>query len=85
MKEKRKEKKLEKVRVIAIPCEVYSRIVGYFRPVQFWNDGKRQEFEERKEIKLGSEVIKSFREKLESNERLELDDCDVRKTEIIKV
>ncbi len=25
-------------------CEVYSRIVGYFRPVQNWNEGKREEF-----------------------------------------
>jgi anaerobic ribonucleoside-triphosphate reductase len=30
-----------------VPCEVYSRIVGYLRPVQAWNDGKRREFEER--------------------------------------
>ncbi|TET21496.1 MAG: hypothetical protein E3J76_05305, partial [Candidatus Aminicenantes bacterium] len=27
--------------------EVYSRIVGYLRPVSTWNDGKRQEFRER--------------------------------------
>ena len=25
-------------------CEVYSRIVGYFRPVDQWNDGKQSEF-----------------------------------------
>lgn len=31
----------------AVPCEVYSRIVGYLRPVQNWNEGKVQEFEER--------------------------------------
>ena len=31
-----------------VPCEVYSRIVGYLRPVQNWNKGKRQEFLERK-------------------------------------
>ncbi|MFH1225077.1 MAG: anaerobic ribonucleoside-triphosphate reductase [Candidatus Diapherotrites archaeon] len=30
-------------------CEVYSRIVGYFRPVQNWNMGKREEFGERLE------------------------------------
>ena len=29
--------------------EVYSRIVGYFRPVQNLNEGKQQEFVERKE------------------------------------
>ena len=28
--------------------EVYSRITGYYRPVQNWNDGKKQEFEQRK-------------------------------------
>jgi len=34
------------------PCEVYSRIVGYLRPVVQWNFGKQQEFKERKEFKL---------------------------------
>jgi len=34
------------------PCEVYSRIVGYYRPVSQWNDGKQQEFKQRKEFKL---------------------------------
>lgn len=31
----------------AVPCEVYSRVVGYFRPVHNWNKGKQQEFSER--------------------------------------
>ena len=30
------------------PTEVYSRITGYYRPVQNWNDGKSQEFRDRK-------------------------------------
>jgi glucan biosynthesis protein len=30
-------------------CEVYSRIVGYFRPVQNWNAGKQEEFKDRLE------------------------------------
>ncbi|MBC7074263.1 hypothetical protein H5T58_02680 [Candidatus Parcubacteria bacterium] len=34
------------------PCEVYSRIVGYLRPVQQWNLGKQQEFKQRKEYKI---------------------------------
>ena len=38
------------VKVKAVPVEVYSRVVGYYRPVQNWNAGKKQEFEERKEI-----------------------------------
>ena len=29
-------------------CEVYSRIVGYLRPVKNWNVGKQEEFKERK-------------------------------------
>jgi ribonucleoside-triphosphate reductase len=37
------------------PCEVYSRIVGYLRPVQQWNFGKQQEFKERKEFKIPRE------------------------------
>jgi hypothetical protein len=28
-------------------CEVYSRIVGYFRPVKQWNEGKQAEFNDR--------------------------------------
>jgi len=28
-------------------CEVYSRVVGYIRPIENWNDGKRSEFGER--------------------------------------
>ena len=29
-------------------CEVYSRVVGYMRPVQNWNNGKKEEFAMRK-------------------------------------
>ena len=32
------------------PCEVYSRVVGYIRPVQQWNKGKREEYADRKEF-----------------------------------
>jgi len=38
------------------PCEVYSRVVGYLRPVGQWNKGKQQEFKERKEFKLAKSV-----------------------------
>ena len=33
-------------------CEVYSRVVGYYRPVKNWNKGKKQEFKERKTFKV---------------------------------
>jgi hypothetical protein len=31
-----------------VPCEIYSRVCGFFRPVDSWNIGKRKEFGERK-------------------------------------
>jgi ribonucleoside-triphosphate reductase len=34
-------------------CEVYSRIVGYLRPVSQWNNGKKEEFGFRKTYKVG--------------------------------
>ena len=34
--------------------EVYSRITGYYRPVQNWNDGKLQEYKERKVYDIGA-------------------------------
>ena len=37
--------------------EVYSRITGYYRPVQNWNDGKSQEFKERKEYVIEKSVL----------------------------
>ena len=37
---------------IKVPCEVYSRVVGYLRPVQNWNAGKKEEFKERKSFGL---------------------------------
>lgn len=33
-------------------CEVYSRVVGYIRPVQQWHFGKQEEFRRRKEFKI---------------------------------
>ncbi|GAI50552.1 unnamed protein product, partial [marine sediment metagenome] len=38
------------------PCEVYSRIVGYLRPLSQWHKGKQQEYQERKEFKIKSNV-----------------------------
>jgi len=36
--------------------EVYSRIVGYYRPIKNWNDGKRSEYNDRKEFVIGDKV-----------------------------
>ena len=40
------------------PTEVYSRITGYYRPVQNWNDGKLQEYANRKEYDIATSVCK---------------------------
>lgn len=37
---------------LKIPCEVWSRIVGYMRPVNAWNAGKQQEFADRKTFRV---------------------------------
>jgi len=37
---------------IKMPCEIYSRVVGYYRPVGQWNLGKKEEYRQRKEIKI---------------------------------
>jgi anaerobic ribonucleoside-triphosphate reductase len=37
--------------------EVYSRVCGFFRPVQQWNKGKKEEFQERREFVLNSSQV----------------------------
>ena len=37
--------------------EIHSRITGYYRPVQNWNDGKTQEFKDRKEYKTEKTIL----------------------------
>lgn len=38
-----------------VPTLVYSRVVGYLTPVQYWNTGKKQEYEDRVPFKLPKE------------------------------
>ncbi|MBQ7534418.1 MAG: ribonucleoside triphosphate reductase, partial [Stomatobaculum sp.] len=37
--------------------EVYSRITGYYRPVQNWNDGKVQEYKDRRVYNIGHSIL----------------------------
>lgn len=37
-------------------CEVYSRIVGYIRPVSQWNKGKQMEFQKRKTFEISENI-----------------------------
>lgn len=49
--------------------EVYSRITGYYRPVQNWNDGKLEEYKERKTYDIKNSHLKHHTEcaKTETN------------------
>ena len=40
-----------KVQGVEQKCTVFSRIVGYLRPINQWNDGKQEEFKDRKMFK----------------------------------
>ena len=40
------------------PTETYSRITGYYRPVKNWNDGKLQEFKDRKTYDICNSNLK---------------------------
>jgi len=41
---------------LKIPCETYSRVTGYIRPVSSWNPGKQQENKERNFIKIENQA-----------------------------
>jgi hypothetical protein len=40
----------ELVKMVQTKCEIYSRVVGYIRPVEQWHDGKQAEFHDRKKF-----------------------------------
>ncbi len=40
------------------PTETYSRITGYYRPVKAWNDGKAQEFKDRRTYDIANSVLR---------------------------
>ena len=46
----------EQKTVLVIETEVYSRVVGYYRPVSGYNAGKKQEFQDRKPVKMPEKV-----------------------------
>ncbi len=52
--------------------EVYSRITGYYRPVQNWNDGKAQEYKERKVYNIATSKLQPKEAKaVETEEKCE--------------
>ena len=55
-------------------AEVYSRITGYYRPVQHWNDGKVQEYKDRREYNLEESTRKFMYIKNSNQEKLQDND-----------
>lgn len=58
-------------------AEVYSRITGYYRPVANWNDGKREEFANRKVYDVGNSVLKKDASKDCGSDTNETNTCDL--------
>lgn len=44
--------------------EVFSRVVGFYRPVQVWNEGKKEEFKCRVPFEVNKDVVDSIKEKI---------------------
>ena len=59
--------------------EVWSRITGYYRPISNWNDGKAQEFKERKEYKLADNILKGlvdFKTEIKTDSKITINNDD---------
>jgi len=41
--------------MVKTKCQIWSRVVGYLRPVDKWNEGKKEEFNDRIEFITKSE------------------------------
>lgn len=48
-----------------VPCEVWSRVVGYFQPISQWNKGKQEEFKDRKNYDLGNKSAQAVRSEIQ--------------------
>lgn len=46
---------------LEIKTEIYSRVSGYFRPVDQWNKGKQEEFSNRKKLLYNKEDLNDSR------------------------
>lgn len=62
--------------------EIYSRITGYYRPVQNWNDGKLQEYANRTEYVVENSVLKRPMRSMVTLSNLAADSADEVKVEV---
>jgi ribonucleoside-triphosphate reductase (formate) len=42
--------------MVQTKCEIYSRVVGYIRPVEQWHEGKQAEFSDRKKFDMSEKI-----------------------------
>ena len=63
MREKRKKQKKRGQNIMKIKCktEVFSRVTGFFRPVQTWNKGKVEEFKHRNRFNISDKGVNEER------------------------
>lgn len=54
------------------PCEIWSRIVGYFRPIDQWNKGKQSEYKARVEYQID---ISESEQEIPKKEKIILSPC----------
>ena len=54
-------------------CEVYSRVVGYFRPVQNWNIGKKEEFNDRVAFDNEKALLNEFVREMVGNKAVKIE------------
>ncbi len=63
--------------------EIYSRITGYYRPVQNWNDGKLQEYKNRTEYDIDNSTLK-HPELVKAVKEAEVFDSNMQEEEMVK-
>ena len=72
MQTKLAEMKEELKNVKGTPCSVYSRVVGYLRPVQSFNDGKIEEYRLRKLYNAGNGKEENYKSNEEHKRVMEV-------------
>ena len=45
-----------------IPCDIYSRVCGFYTPVRQWNNGKQEEWKDRVNFKMPPKSIQGVSE-----------------------
>ena len=67
-------------------CVVYSRVVGYHRPVEHWNKGKKAEFFDRKTFCMKASLESKYGRTLEAfNSKKEVSETEILEVKNVEV